>query len=66
MLNFQALTMDEIMATGKILRSHCQPKTGVTDGKYQSSWAEVPKCFMRKSQQNDIHHHLGKLMNLRP
>jgi hypothetical protein len=38
---FQALTMEEILSTGKILRSHCQPKVGVTDGEYQSSRAQV-------------------------
>jgi hypothetical protein len=27
--------MEEIISTGKILRSHCQPKVGVSDGKYQ-------------------------------
>ncbi|XP_069681141.1 general odorant-binding protein 72-like [Periplaneta americana] len=28
---YAALTMEEIISTGKILRNHCQPKAGVSD-----------------------------------
>jgi hypothetical protein len=34
--------MDEIISTGKILRSHCQPRVGVSDGKYRNRRAGVP------------------------
>jgi hypothetical protein len=52
--------MEEIISTGKILRSHCQPKVGVTDGKYQSSWPEVLGCWAwKKGEQNGIHNYYG-------
>lgn len=37
------------MSTGKILRSHCQPRVGVSDGKYRNPEGEVPGVPVRNA-----------------